>query len=207
MHWFTLLALIVIYASTELRELSFVSESNEMTHFVKACHYSVGLLVFFMVLFRLALKVYSLSPEIYPPLDKKTALMAKAGHSGLYAFMIGMPLCGWFYLSSRGLPIDFFGISLPALCVKHTDWIANIKYIHYNAGTMGYVLIAGHAGAALFHHYIRGDNTLMRMLPFKRLRLNINDRSAILPNSFREKLIRACRKNDTSEFEVRTKAK
>ncbi|EGZ5283650.1 cytochrome b, partial [Escherichia coli] len=29
----------------------------------------------------------------------------------------------------------------------------------------GYFLIAAHAGAALFHHYIQKDNTLLRMMP------------------------------------------
>ena len=28
---------------------------------------------------------------------------------------------------------------------------------------MGYFLIGAHAAAALFHHYIQGDNTLRRM--------------------------------------------
>jgi len=32
-------------------------------------------------------------------------------------------------------------------------------------GTVGYWLIGLHAAAALYHHYIRRDNALTRMLP------------------------------------------
>jgi cytochrome b561 len=191
LHWFTLLALIAIYSSAELR---FLPDSEEGTELMKAAHYSLGLLVFFMVMIRIAVKLTTPSPEIYPPLDPKAELMAKLGHWALYAFLVGMPLCGWFYLSSRGLPIHFFSLDIPALCEKHKDWIANIKYIHYYAGTIGYILIATHAGAALYHHYIRGDNTLLRMLPFKRALLNFDDKAQILPSTWHENLIRACRK-------------
>jgi cytochrome b561 len=34
-------------------------------------------------------------------------------------------------------------------------------------GTLGYFLIGLHTAAALFHHYVSKDNTLVRMLPRK----------------------------------------
>ncbi|MEH4236352.1 cytochrome b/b6 domain-containing protein, partial [Escherichia coli] len=42
---------------------------------------------------------------------------------------------------------------------------ALIKNIHETWANIGYFLIAAHAGAALFHHYIQKDNTLLRMMP------------------------------------------
>ena len=42
------------------------------------------------------------------------------------------------------------------------DWA---KELHEIGGTIGYVLIALHAAAALFHHYFVRDNTLRRILP------------------------------------------
>lgn len=35
-------------------------------------------------------------------------------------------------------------------------------------GTFGYFLVGLHAAAALFHHYVERDNTLLRMLPVRR---------------------------------------
>ncbi|MGE9627421.1 cytochrome b, partial [Escherichia coli] len=40
-----------------------------------------------------------------------------------------------------------------------------IKDIHETLANIGYFLIAAHAGAALFHHYVQKDNTLLRMIP------------------------------------------
>ena len=40
-----------------------------------------------------------------------------------------------------------------------------IKEVHELVGTIGYFLIGTHAAAALFHHYLKRDNTLRAMLP------------------------------------------
>ncbi|EDH6436062.1 cytochrome b, partial [Salmonella enterica subsp. enterica serovar Infantis] len=39
--------------------------------------------------------------------------------------------------------------------------------IHEMLANIGYFLIAMHAAAALFHHYIQKDDTFSRMLPGK----------------------------------------
>lgn len=38
--------------------------------------------------------------------------------------------------------------------------------IHMTLANAGYFFIAAHAAAALFHHYVQRDNTLIRMLPW-----------------------------------------
>jgi cytochrome b561 len=40
-----------------------------------------------------------------------------------------------------------------------------IKELHEIGGKVGYGLIGLHAAAALHHHYILKDNTLLRMMP------------------------------------------
>ncbi len=42
-----------------------------------------------------------------------------------------------------------------------------ILHIHEMLANIGYFLIAMHAAAALFHHYIQKDDTFSRMLPGK----------------------------------------
>ena len=79
--------------------------------------------------------------------------------------MLGMPLAGWLILSAAGKPIPFFGIHLPALIAENKDLSKLIKEVHETVGTIGYFLIGLHALAALFHHYVLRDNTLLRMLP------------------------------------------
>ena len=45
------------------------------------------------------------------------------------------------------------------------DIADSIKEIHETIGTTGYYLEGAHALAALYHHYVKRDNTLIRMLP------------------------------------------
>jgi cytochrome b561 len=86
-------------------------------------------------------------------------------HILLFALMIGMPLAGWLLLSASGKPIPFFGLELQALTGESKSLAKLVKEIHETGGTVGYFLIGLHAAAALFHHYIVRDNTLLRMLP------------------------------------------
>jgi cytochrome b561 len=76
-----------------------------------------------------------------------------------------MPLTGWLMLSAAGKPIPFFGLELPALIGENKALAKQIKEVHEFVGTTGYYLIGLHAAVALFHHYLRHDNTLTRMLP------------------------------------------
>jgi cytochrome b561 len=40
-----------------------------------------------------------------------------------------------------------------------------LKEIHETIATVGYFLVGTHVAAALYHHYIKRDNTLKLMLP------------------------------------------
>jgi superoxide oxidase len=82
--------------------------------------------------------------------------------------MLAMPLAGWTILSASGAVIPFFGLELPALVGQSKPLAAQIKELHETVGTIGYFLIGLHAAAALFHHYLIKDNTLLRMIKIRR---------------------------------------
>jgi len=48
---------------------------------------------------------------------------------------------------------------------KNKELAHTLEEIHETAGVVGYYLIGLHAVAALLHHYVLRDNTLVRMLP------------------------------------------
>jgi cytochrome b561 len=75
-----------------------------------------------------------------------------------------LPILGWLTLSAGGKAIPF---ALPALVAENKDMATWYKEVHGWLGDMFYIVIALHAGAALFHHYGVKDNTLTRMLPAK----------------------------------------
>ena len=132
---------------------------------MKTWHFMLGLSVFALVWIRLAAIVMGPTPRIQPEPPRWQALLGKAMHLALYALMIGMPLAGWLLLSAEGEPIPFFGLHLPPLIAANETLAETVKEIHETGGTIGYFLIGLHAAAALFHHYVKRDNTLLRMLP------------------------------------------
>ena len=81
--------------------------------------------------------------------------------------MIGLPIAGWIILSAADKPIPFYGLDLPALVAPDQDLAKFVKGWHERVGSWGYWLIGLHAVAGLYHHYVRRDDTLLRMLPYK----------------------------------------
>lgn len=163
LHWLMLALFIGVYASIELRGL--FEKGTELRETLKSLHFMFGLLIFFLVWLRLALRIKYAAPRIAPVLPRWQALAATLVHVLLYVLMIGMPLAGWFMLSAYGKPIPFFGLALPALMGPDKLLGGQIKEVHELVGNIGYFLIGAHAAAALLHHYIQRDNTLRAMLP------------------------------------------
>ncbi len=161
MHWLMLALFIGVYASINLREL--FDKGSAPREALKSLHFMLGLLMFALVWLRLSMRIKHAAPGITPAPPAWQEAAAKAAHFALYAIMIGMPLMGWLLLSAAGKPIPFFGLELPALIGPDKALAGQLKQVHELVGELGYFLIGAHAVAALFHHYIKRDNTLMRM--------------------------------------------
>ena len=122
-----------------------------------------------MVVLRLATRLVSgTPPRIEPGPSVWQQRLAAWMHVALYVFMLGMPVLGWFAVSAKGDLISFYGMQLPMLIGQDKTLYKSLKDIHETVATAGYFLIGLHAAAALFHHYLIHDNTLLRMLPARR---------------------------------------
>ncbi len=165
LHWVTLVLLLAVYGFIELREL--FPKGTDARELMKTIHYMLGLTVLLAVMVRLYFRVSSDTPAIQPAPHWLLHRVAQGAHMLLYALMIGMPIAGWLMLSAAGKPVPFYGLELPPLLAENKVLADSIKAIHKTVGNAGYVLIALHALAALYHHHIRRDNTLVRMLPGK----------------------------------------
>jgi P-type Ca2+ transporter type 2C len=163
LHWLMLLLLVAVYTCIELREL--FPKGSDLREALKTWHFMLGLSVFVLVWLRLLLALTSPFPQIKSEAPKWQKLSARLIQLSLYVLMIVMPLAGWLILSAEGKTIPFFGLQLPALVNENKNLAELIKEIHGTVGTVGYFLIALHAAAALFHHFVLQDNSLRRMLP------------------------------------------
>lgn len=163
MHWLMLLLLIAVYALINVRE--FYPKGSDLREALKMWHFMLGLSIFALVFVRLAVRVAGSTPRIRPEVRAWQGRLAALVHAALYVFMVVMPLLGWLTLSAMGKPIPFFGLQFPPLMGEDASFADQFKEIHETIGTVGYYLIGLHAAAALFHHYVLRDNTLVRMLP------------------------------------------
>jgi cytochrome b561 len=166
LHWLMFLLMAAVYATIELREL--FPKGSDPRETLKSLHFMLGLSVLLLVTLRIYAKVTSVTPIVTPGLSPIQDYAAKLGHLALYGLMVAMPVLGWLMLSAAAKPIPFFGLELPALLAENKDLAKSLKEIHETIGVIGYYLIGIHVLAALYHHHIRKDNTLTRILPLKK---------------------------------------
>jgi cytochrome b561 len=163
LHWLMLLLIAAVYALMELRGV--FPKGSAGRSLMQQGHFMFGLLVLALAVLRLALRAAMAHPRIAPPIPAWQAWLSGIVHVLLYLLMLGLPLAGWLLLSAKGQPIPFFGFQLPALIGADKALASQIQEVHETAANLGYALIGLHAAAALFHHYVMRDNTLLRMLP------------------------------------------
>ena len=163
LHWVMLLLLVAVYACIELR--GFFPKGSDLREALKTWHFMLGLSVLILATVRVLVHLFGPRPRIHPVPPHWQVIAGKLVHLALYVFMVVMPIIGWLLLSSEAKIIPFFGLQLPPLIDADTNLAKQIQEIHETVGTLGYALIGVHAAAALAHHYVQRDDTLLRLLP------------------------------------------
>jgi cytochrome b561 len=133
---------------------------------IYALHKSIGLSLLALAAVRLAWRAAQRRP---PPaaMPAWQAAIATTTKGLLYALMFVMPLSGWLYNSAAGFPLQWFRlVNLPALTAADPALNALAKSVHETGVIVLIVLVAAHAAAALKHHFIDRDSTLVAMLPW-----------------------------------------
>lgn len=136
-------------------------------------HKSLGILLFVLTVLRLVWRLVDAPPVLPPQMPLWQVRASKAVHLGLYASFIMMPLLGWVIVSASpyGIPTYFFGlVELPHLAFVVASPVKQsladaASLAHWLLAWAVSLLILGHIGAALWHHFRVGDDVLRRMLP------------------------------------------
>jgi cytochrome b561 len=91
---------------------------------------------------------------------------AEATHRLFYAILLIGPFLGWAAASAHSVPVRLLGaVELPALASRKASWALLAGDIHGWAMWTLLALLGVHAAAALYHHVVRRDDVLRRMLP------------------------------------------
>lgn len=164
LHWLMALLVAVAYLLIEQRGL-FARGSVGRTAMMQG-HFWTGLTIFVLACWRLVIRRRDGAPPVTPALDRWNALAATSLHVALYLFFLVMPLLGLATAWSDGkaLLIPFTDVALPALLPLNRELAHTLEDLHGTIGEVFYWVIGIHVLAALWHHLMRGDDTLKRML-------------------------------------------
>lgn len=166
LHWSMALLIPLAWVLAIVRE----DQPRETALKLMMAHKSIGLVVFALLLVRLAWRLTHPAPETEKtPWEPLAGLVAKAGHGILYLLMIAVPLGGIAATLVNGRSLPFFGLfEIASPLAQNHDLAETIGGIHEFAGHALLAVALAHAIAGILHHVVLKDRTLIKMKPFAR---------------------------------------
>lgn len=166
LHWLIVLLVAIQFVTAYL--LPHIGRNTPPSTVINF-HFSFGIAILVVMAVRF---VHRLGHPV--PLEARDArpveqFLAKTIHYLFYLILLVGPVLGWASASAHKLPVTLFGIvTLPAIAQPGARWANQAGDIHSTAMWALLWLIGLHAAAALYHHVVRHDGTLRRMLPSNR---------------------------------------
>ncbi|HAT2610604.1 TPA: cytochrome b561 [Kluyvera intermedia] len=164
-HWLVFLLVIVTYCAMEFRGFA----PRDWRSYFNIVHVSCGITILILMVARLLIRLKSPTPPIVPKPSPALTGLAHLGHLIIYLLFIALPILGVLMMYNRGGNWIAFGLPMPHAAEANFDLVDTLKEYHETLAMLGYYVIALHALAALAHHYFFKDNTLLRMMPKKRV--------------------------------------
>lgn len=135
---------------------------------VYSWHKSIGITILSLTVLRLVWRQIQGVPPLPPATHLIERFAAHTVHFLLYACLFALPMTGWLMSSAAGLPVVLFSqIQLPDLIPANEEMRLLLLDVHKALGFVLLGLLAAHIGASLFHHFVRQDDILARMWPFR----------------------------------------
>jgi cytochrome b561 len=128
-------------------------------------HRSIGTVVMLVILIRLG---YRLTHRPLPLPDEIPLAQRRASrvvHWALYALLVLQPFVGWAGSSAYPAPVIVFGLfDLPMIAPANRALSDQLLFVHRWIGLTIACIVAVHIAAAVYHHFVRKDGVLMRMI-------------------------------------------
>lgn len=163
LHWLVLVLLVIEF--TIAWTMPHIGRDTPLGMLVNF-HFSFGVFILGVVIIRLVwMATHGLPKAIdMPDWQHRTAL---AVHWLLYLLLLALPILGWLNASWRGYPVSLFGLfEMPKLLATRLpgwQWTGDIH--QFLATYVLLVLVGLHVLGALYHHFVRRDDVLKRMVP------------------------------------------
>lgn len=162
LHWGTVICIVVSVLTMFVRE---IVEDKFWRLALLDVHRQLGLLVMIGVAVRLGARLFVRMTDSLSGMPWPLRLAALATHCALYGLMVGLPLLGWATTSAHNTELSFLGmVHLPAIARANGELADELSDNHILAAWALLGLVALHAVAALYHHFVLRDQVLLAML-------------------------------------------
>lgn len=163
-HW-TIAALVVVTMPIGITMNEILGEGRAQD-VLYVIHELIGVTIFALMLARLLWRLGRGAPSPSPALKPFEVWASRAVHWALYLVLLAMPVTGYLLVVAGGYPLTWFDLfAVPRLVAKNKPLGDLAENAHLTLQWAVYALVAMHAGAALHHHFVRGNDVLARMLP------------------------------------------
>ena len=110
-------------------------------------------------------QLYDPPPPLPADIPAIQQFAAHVTHYLLYGLVVAQVFLGWIATAAYPAPVPIYGLfNLPSIWPVNRALSEQLLSVHKIVGIAIAVVAAMHIGAALFHHFVRKDRVLMRMV-------------------------------------------
>jgi cytochrome b561 len=173
LHWLSAVLIVFLFAlGFYMVDLGYY---DPWYHRAPALHISVGLLLLLLTVVRLGWLLFNPKPVPLDSYSRATRLLSSIMKYLLYFIILVVITTGYLITSADGKSPSMFDLlDFPVFVQLESRGVDRAGEIH-ELFAWGLILLAAmHAAAALLHHFVKRDRTLVRMLKPQKNRPNID---------------------------------
>ncbi len=161
-HWLTAAGvLLMIPAGLAMLRVS----GGPLQNFLFDFHRSMGVALFIITVLRLIYRINHRPAPLPADMPASQKFAAHAVHALLYGILLASPIIGWIGTSAYGAAIKvFWTVTLPPIVAKDKPTADLFLGLHQYLGWIMTAAVLAHISAALYHHFIKRDGVLLRMV-------------------------------------------
>jgi cytochrome b561 len=164
-HW---LVAILILGQLVLGTIAVEARVSPLKLDLFVWHKSIGVSILLLVILRAVWRLTNPAPASSAKISVWEVRLAMVGHWLLYFLMVVVPLTGWWVSDTSRIPFRlFWTVPVPDLMAPDHNLSELAADVHGVLTKLLLAVVIVHIFAALRHHFMLRNDTLLRMLPLR----------------------------------------